>query len=120
MMMCILIWRRDIYPLNSTWYTAIDNVFLLRQHHAVAEGPLWLNMACAIPVQPKNHTVSLLFALFSTVEYHAGHTLDLLRPPPLIISFAENLTLHTMEVQSRLTIKISKGVPYMLVQEKIS
>jgi hypothetical protein len=39
----------------------------------------------------KNHTVSLLFALFSTVEYHAGHTLDLLRPPPLIISFAENL-----------------------------
>jgi hypothetical protein len=66
MMMCILIWRRDIYPLNSTWYTAMDNVFLLRQHHAVAEGPLWLNMAYAIPVQPKK---SYCITIVCTVQY---------------------------------------------------
>jgi hypothetical protein len=31
----------------------------------------------------KNHTIALLFALVSTVQNHVGHTLDLLRPPPL-------------------------------------
>jgi hypothetical protein len=31
-------------------------------------GPLWLNMTCAIPADQKNHTVALLFALFSVMS----------------------------------------------------
>jgi hypothetical protein len=43
-----------------------------------------VNMACAVPTQPKKkHTAAPLFALFSTVQYHAGHTMDFLHPPPL-------------------------------------